>query len=69
MLVSGSESSSFTAVSEQCYDSDEKSLNSSGVQRESDENEKHDDSSDSEGDTETDYTMDDSDEESSDDGY
>ncbi|KAL1710192.1 hypothetical protein EV121DRAFT_193315 [Schizophyllum commune] len=48
---------------------DEKSLNSSGVQRESDENEKHGDSSDSEGDTETDCTMDDSDEESSDDGY
>ncbi|KAI4521278.1 hypothetical protein K525DRAFT_285112 [Schizophyllum commune Loenen D] len=48
---------------------DEKNLNSSGVQRESDENEKHGDSSDSEGDTETDYTMDDSDEESSDDGY
>ncbi|KAL1719738.1 hypothetical protein EV715DRAFT_272405 [Schizophyllum commune] len=48
---------------------DEKSLNSSGVQRESDENEKHGDSSDSEGDTETDYTVDDSDEESSDDGY
>ena len=56
-------------MSEQCYDSDEKSLNSSGLQRESDENEKHCDSSDSEGDTETDYTMDDSDEESSDDGY
>ncbi|KAL1736445.1 hypothetical protein EV714DRAFT_279767 [Schizophyllum commune] len=48
---------------------DEESLNSSGVHRESDENEKDGDSTDSEGGTETDYTMDDSDEESLDDGY
>ncbi|KAI5890201.1 uncharacterized protein SCHCODRAFT_02582896 [Schizophyllum commune H4-8] len=48
---------------------DDENLNSIGVQKESDENEKKGDCSDSEGDTETDYTMDDSDEESSDDAF
>ena len=68
--MSGSESSSsFTAVSKQLYGSDDENLNSSGVQKESDGYERHGDCSDSEENIETDYTMDDSDEGSSDDAY
>ncbi|KAL1695902.1 hypothetical protein GGG16DRAFT_121255 [Schizophyllum commune] len=48
---------------------DDENLNLSGVQKESDENERHGDCSDSEEDIETDYTMDDSDEGFSDDAY